>query len=78
VQLGIFQGFIAASTDIVGKSNADLWIVSKNVTHVEQGVVFPESKLYRVKEIAGVERAEKHIVSLGGQGEKSPTARTKA
>jgi putative ABC transport system permease protein len=70
VQLGIFQGFIAASTDIVGKSNADLWIVSKNVTHVEQGVVFPESKLYRVKEIAGVERAEKHIVSLGGQAKK--------
>ena len=70
VQLGIFLGFIEASTGIIAHSNADLWIVSKNVTHVEQGVVFPESKLYRVREIAGVERAEKHIVSLGGQVKK--------
>ena len=71
VQLGIFQGFIAASTDIVGKSNADLWIVSQNVTHVEQGVEFSESNLYKVMEIAGVERAEKQIVSLGAQMKKS-------
>jgi putative ABC transport system permease protein len=70
VQLGIFQGFIAASTDIVGKSNADLWVVSKNVTHVEQGVAFSESKLYQVLEIEGVERAEKQIVTLGAQSKK--------
>ncbi len=70
VQLGIFQGFIAASTDIVGKSNADLWIVSQNVTHVEQGVEFSESNLYKVLEIGGVERAEKQIVSLGTQMKK--------
>ena len=71
VQLGIFQGFIAASTDIVGKSNADLWIVSQNVSHVEQGVEFSESNLYKVREVAGVERAEKQIVSLGAQMKKS-------
>ena len=71
VQLGIFQGFIAASTDIVGKSNADLWIVSRSVTHVEQGVEFSESNLYKVLEIEGVERAEKQIVSLGAQMKKS-------
>ncbi len=29
VQLGIFQGFIAASTDVVGKSNADLCFEQK-------------------------------------------------
>ena len=71
VQLGIFQGFIAASTDIIGKSNADLWIVSQNVTHVEQGVEFPESNLYKILEIEGVERAEKQIVSLSAQMKKS-------
>ena len=71
VQLGIFQGFIAASTDIVGKSNADLWIVSQNVTHVEQGVEFSESNLYKILEIDGVKRAEKQIVSLGAQMKKS-------
>jgi putative ABC transport system permease protein len=70
VQLGIFLGFIAASTDLIGRSNADLWIVSKNVTHVEQGVPFSERKLYQTLEIAGVERAEKHIVTLGAQAKK--------
>ncbi len=70
VQLGIFQGFIAASTDIVGKSNADLWIVSQNVSHIEQGVAFSESNLYKVLEVAGVSRAEKQIVSLGAQAKK--------
>lgn len=70
VQLGIFQGFIAASTDIVNRSEADLWIVSQNVSHVEQGVEFSESNLYKVLEVAGVERAEKQIVSLGAQAKK--------
>jgi putative ABC transport system permease protein len=70
VQLGIFLGFIAASTDIIGQSNADLWITSKNVTHVEQGVAFSERKLYQILTIAGVERAEKQIVTLGAQAKK--------
>ena len=70
VQLGIFQGFIAASTDLIGQSRADLWITSKNVTHVEQPVAFSERKLYQVLRIEGVERAEKHIVTLGAQVKK--------
>jgi putative ABC transport system permease protein len=70
VQLGIFQGFIAASTDLIGQSKADLWIVSKNVTHVEQGVPFSERKLYQVLKIPGVEKAEKQIVTLGAQAKK--------
>lgn len=74
VQLGIFQGFIAASTDLIGKSKADLWIVSKNVTHIEQGVEFSERKLYQVMEVEGVERAEKQIVTLGAQAKKTDGA----
>jgi len=70
VQLGIFQGFIAASTNIIANSKADLWITSTDVTHVEQGVEFSERKLYQVLAIAGVERAEKQIVSLGGNVKK--------
>ncbi len=70
VQLGIFQGFIAASTDLIGQSRADLWITSKNVTHVEQGVAFSERKLYQLLELDGVEKAEKQIVTLGAQTKK--------
>ena len=70
VQLGIFQGFVAASTDIIANSKADLWITSTDVTHVEQGVEFSERKLYQVLAVASVERAEKQIVSLGGSVKK--------
>lgn len=70
VQLGIFLGFIEASTGIVGQSKADLWVVSRGVTHVEQGVEFNESKLYKVLADPDVASAKKHIVSLGAQAKK--------
>jgi putative ABC transport system permease protein len=70
VQLGIFLGFIEASTGLIGHSNADLWVISRGVTHVEQGVAFSESKLYKVRSVEGVADARKHIVSLGGQAKK--------
>lgn len=70
VQLGIFLGFIEASTGLIGNSKADLWIVSGGVTHVEQGVAFPESKLYKVLAVDGIATARKHLVSLGAQAKK--------
>ncbi len=70
VQLGIFLGFIEASTGLIGHSETDLWVVSRGVTHVEQGVEFNESKLYKVRAIEGVKDARKHIVSLGAQAKK--------
>ena len=65
-QLGIFLGFLGASTGLIGNSKADLWIVSTGVTHVEQGVAFSESKLYQVLATEGVAEARKHIVTLNG------------
>lgn len=70
VQLGIFLGFIEASTGLIGHSETDLWVVSSGLTHVEQGVEFNESKLYKVRAIEGVKDARKHIVSLGAQAKK--------
>ncbi|MBX3299810.1 MAG: FtsX-like permease family protein [Acidobacteria bacterium] len=70
VQLGIFLGFIEASTGLIGHSKADLWIISKGVTHVEQGVAFDETNLYRALETAGVASANMHITTLGAQARK--------
>lgn len=70
VQLGIFLGFIEASTGLIGHSKADLWVISSGVTHVEQGVELTESKLYKVRAIDGIKEARKHIVSLGSQAKK--------
>lgn len=66
VQLGIFLGFIEASTGLIGNTKADLWVVSTGVTHVEQGVAFSESKFYQVLATEGVAEARKHIVTLNG------------
>jgi putative ABC transport system permease protein len=61
VQLGLFIGFTTATSNLIDHSNADLWVTSKNVPYVEQGVAFSERKLNQVRAAAGVEDAQKII-----------------
>jgi len=65
VQLGLYVGFSRATTALVDHSRADLWIVSKNVPYIEQGIPFSERKLYTVRAMPGVLEAEKYIVRFG-------------
>ncbi len=53
VQLGLFIGFTTATSNLIDHSGADLWITSKNVPYVEQGVAFSERKLNQVRSIPG-------------------------
>lgn len=64
IQLGIFVGFTAATAGIIDNSQADLWITSKNVGHLEAGVPFSERKLYQVIGTSGVAGAEKLIIQF--------------
>jgi putative ABC transport system permease protein len=64
IQLGLFIGFTAATADLIDHSQADLWITSKEVTHIEDGVPFSESKLYQVLATPGVARVEKQAVQF--------------
>ncbi len=61
VQLGLFIGFTTATSNLIDHSNADLWITSKNVPYVEQGVAFSERKLNQVRAVEGVADAQKII-----------------
>jgi putative ABC transport system permease protein len=61
VQLGLFLGFTTATSNLIDHSNADLWITSKNVPYVEQGVAFSERKLNQVRAVEGVGDAQKII-----------------
>lgn len=65
VQLGLFVGFQRATADVIDYSQADLWVTSKNVGHLESGVPFPERKLYQILATPGVARAEKQVVQFG-------------
>jgi putative ABC transport system permease protein len=61
VQLGLFFGFTTATSNLIDHSGADLWITSKNVPYVEQGVAFSERKLNQVRAVPGVADAQKMI-----------------
>lgn len=43
VQFGLFLGFTRATVDATDRSNTDLRVASKGVTHLESGVPFHES-----------------------------------
>lgn len=61
VQLGLFLGFTTATSNLIDHSGADLWVTSKNVPYVEQGVPFSERKLNQVQAVASVADAQKII-----------------
>jgi putative ABC transport system permease protein len=61
VQIGLFLGFTTATSNLIDHSGADLWITSKNVPYVEQGVAFSERKLNQVRAVPGVADAQKII-----------------
>lgn len=65
IQLGLFVGFQTATSDMIDKSGADLWVVSKNVGYLETGVPFSERKLYQILSTPGVQAAQKHIIQFG-------------
>lgn len=65
VQLGLFFGFMRATSDLIDHSNADLWVLSKGVTHLETAVPFSEKKYYQVMAAPGVARVEKHMAGFG-------------
>lgn len=62
IQLGLFLGFSRATTDLIDHSGADLWVASRHIPYIEQGVPFNERKLYQVRATPGVASAEKYIV----------------
>src|SRR5271165_6334457 len=66
VELGLFVGFTTATSNLIDHSGADLWITSKNVPYVEQGVAFSERKLNQVRAVPGVADAQKIIAHWTG------------
>ena len=65
VQLGLFVGFKRATSDLISRSGADVWVKSEGVTHLESAVSFPETWRYRVLATPGVATAEKYIANFG-------------
>jgi putative ABC transport system permease protein len=64
VQLGLFFGFTRATSDLIDHSGADIWVISKGVTHIETGVPFLEAKYFQLMSLPGIARVEKHFVGF--------------
>lgn len=65
IQLGLYVGFTRATSDVISHSGADVWVMSRGVGNLENGVPFLEQRAYQVQALAGVAAVQKHIVSFG-------------
>jgi putative ABC transport system permease protein len=62
VQFGLFLGFLETSSNIVARSNADLWITAPAIPHVNGGNPLNEAARYKALSVSGVARVEKYTL----------------
>ncbi len=58
VQLGILNGFTRSVTLVIDRSNADIWVASKDLLHLNLTLPLPGERLDQAQAMPGVERAE--------------------
>jgi len=62
VQGGLFLGLLDNASVTIDHIDADLWVTSRNTPNVDFAHNFPESRVYRVRSVPGVARADNLIV----------------
>lgn len=65
IQLGLFVGFTTATSEVIDRSGADLWVVSRGATHLESSVAFTEQEYFRALSTPGVARVQKQVIQFG-------------
>lgn len=58
IQVGILDGFTRSTTRLIEQSDADLWVGSKDLLHMEVNLPIPLDQLIQARKVEGVERAE--------------------
>jgi putative ABC transport system permease protein len=62
VQVGLFLGLLDNASVAIEHIDADLWVTSHDVMNIDFAHTFPETRVNRVRSIAGVTRADNLIV----------------
>jgi putative ABC transport system permease protein len=62
IQTGILNGFTRSASLLIDKSNADIWVASKDMVHLELTLPIPVEQVIKAQQVTGVERAEALIV----------------
>lgn len=65
IQLGLFVGFTRATSDAITHAGADVWVMSRGVGNLENGVALPEQRAYQVRALDGVQAVQEHLVGFG-------------
>lgn len=65
IQTGIFSGFTRSTTQLINNSDADLWVASETLVHVDLTLPIPVTNLIAAQQVPGVARAEALIVRGG-------------
>jgi putative ABC transport system permease protein len=58
IQIGILDGFTRSTGLLIDQSNADLWVASEDMVHLEVTSPLPLEQLVKVRSVDGVQRAE--------------------
>lgn len=58
IQLGILRGFTRSTARLVDHANADLWVASKDIVHLELSSPMPAERVEQAQKVQGVDRAE--------------------
>ncbi len=61
IQTGLQRGFSSSSSVLIDKSQADIWVTSEKMVHMELTLPLPFERVSQAQNVAGVDRAEAFI-----------------
>ena len=64
IQTGVQLGFAQSSSQLIEQSQADLWVASNNMEHLDLTLPLPYERVAEARSVEGVEKAEGVI--MGG------------
>ncbi|MEW6497179.1 MAG: FtsX-like permease family protein [Cyanobacteriota bacterium] len=65
IQTGLQYGFASSSSWLIDRSQADIWVASKNMVHLGMTRPLPYERVNEARQVEGVERAEAVIIRGG-------------
>jgi putative ABC transport system permease protein len=65
IQTGLQSGFARSSSWLIDRSQADMWVASKNMVHLGQTRTIPYERLAEARQVEGVDQAEAVIIQGG-------------
>lgn len=62
IQMGMLIGFSVTTAGLVENARADIWMVPRGTTNVDQSSLQPQRSVFRAMKVEGVETVSRHIV----------------